>query len=268
MWAHAMLMGFEQKLICELRKGSTGGTRGGSCRVSCADVFRVDGAGGGDVVGAADDGPAVGEDRQNIIVDGQPQQEGILRDPADARQLLSQRGQAKVAAAPGASVARHSVRTEPPYGCRARRESQGNSPWRQVGQSAESRNLSSRTWRIWFSHRSMTSRFRCTASRVAGEDLDRLDGLDRGDHADDRRKDARRIAGRRGAGIGGLGHDAAKARSLAGQDGHRLPLGPQATAVDPGDAELHRGIVDQKAGLEIVGAIDDAIDAAHSDSIF
>ena len=46
-----------------------------------------------------------------------------------------------------------------------------------------------------------------------------------------------------------------------GQDRHRLPLGTQATAIDPGYAQLRRGVVDQEADLEIVGAVDDAVDS-------
>ena len=94
--------------------------------------------------------------------------------------------------------------------------------------------------------RSTTVRLREIARAVAAENLDRLDGLDRRDQADDRAQDAGHVAGGRAAGRGALGHEAAEAGRFAGQDGHRLPFGPHAAAVDPRQAELHRRVVDQR----------------------
>ena len=71
-------------------------------------------------------------------------------------------------------------------------------------------------------------------------------------------EDAGRVAGGRGARRRRLGHQAAQAGGFAGQDRHRLPLGAEAAAVDPGDAELQRGVVEQKPRLEVVGAVEDA----------
>ena len=62
-------------------------------------------------------------------------------------------------------------------------------------------------------------------------------------------------------GGGALGHQAAQAGRFAGQDGHRLPFGPHAAAVDPRQPELHRRVVDEKPRLEIVGPVEDHVDA-------
>ncbi len=56
-------------------------------------------------------------------------------------------------------------------------------------------------------------------------------------------------------------HQAAQAGGFAGQDGHRLPFGPQAAAVDPGNPALQGDVVEQHAGFEIVGAVEDHVDA-------
>ena len=96
---------------------------------------------------------------------------------------------------------------------------------------------------------------------VAAEDFDGLAGLDRRDQAHDRAQDAGHVAGGRAAGRGALGHQAAEASGFAGQDGHRLPFGPHAAAVDPRQPELHRRVVDQEPRLEIVGPVEDHVDA-------
>ena len=48
-----------------------------------------------------------------------------------------------------------------------------------------------------------------------------------------------------------------------GQDRHRLPFAADDAAEDPGLAELDRGVVDQVAGLEVVGAVQDQVGVAH-----
>ena len=64
-------------------------------------------------------------------------------------------------------------------------------------------------------------------------------------------------------GGGGFGHQAAEAGRFAGQDRQRLAFGAQAAAVDPRNAELDGRVVEQEPRLEIVGAIDQAIDAVQ-----
>ena len=59
-----------------------------------------------------------------------------------------------------------------------------------------------------------------------------------------------------------LGHQAAQAGGFAGQDGHRLPFGAEAAAVDPGNAA--RRATRRSCSItrfEVVGAVDDHIDA-------
>ena len=46
------------------------------------------GAGRGDVVRAADDRAAIGEDGQYVAIDGEPQQEGVSLNLADARESV------------------------------------------------------------------------------------------------------------------------------------------------------------------------------------
>ena len=66
-----------------------------------------------------------------------------------------------------------------------------------------------------------------------GEQLDRLDGLERGDHRDRGAEHAGCLAGRGHAGRRGRLDQAAKARRLARDDRHRLALAADHAAVRP-----------------------------------
>ena len=96
---------------------------------------------------------------------------------------------------------------------------------------------------------------------IAAEDFDGLDRFDRRDQTHRRREDAGRFAGGRAARRRTLGHQAAETGGLARQDGHRLPLRAQATAVNPRNVVAQRGVVDEEAGFEIVGTVDDHVHA-------
>ena len=52
-------------------------------------------------------------------------------------------------------------------------------------------------------------------------------------------------------------------RRDSGEHRHRLPFGPNAAAVDPGNSVLDRRVIDQKTGLEVVGPIEYDIDSLH-----
>ena len=81
-----------------------------------ADVLRVDRPSSGDVVGAGDDGAAVGKDRQLVAFDLQTQEIRVAGELADA---FESRGQfvERNARAGMASVARHCGRRARPCGC-------------------------------------------------------------------------------------------------------------------------------------------------------
>ena len=49
---------------------------------------------------------------------------------------------------------------------------------------------------------------------------------------------------------------------MPGTDRHRLPFAADHAAEDPGLAQLHRRVVDQVAGLEVVGAVEDQVGVA------
>ena len=102
--------------------------------------------------------------------------------------------------------------------------SQGNSPRLQVGQSLARAALADDIWRMRLSHRSTTVSERLIGLAVAAQDLDRLAGLDRGDHVDDRPENAGRVAGGRRARRRRFVHQAAQAGRFAGQDRHRSAL--------------------------------------------
>ena len=55
---------------------------------------------------------------------------------------------------------------------------------------------------------------------------------------------------------------------LPGQDRHRLPFAADHAAEDPGLAQLHGRVVDQVAGLEVVGAVEDQVGVATRSRMF
>ena len=59
---------------------------------------------------------------------------------------------------------------------------------------------------------------------------------------------------------GGFGIDASQTRRYARHDRQLDTVAAHGGAVNPGDSAIDRGIVDQKTGLEIVGAIEDQVD--------
>ena len=89
----------------------------------------------------------------------------------------------------------------------------------QAGHSPLACSDSRLTCRMRLSHRSMTVSGRLIAVTIAADDLDRLVGLKRGDHVDDRPQDAGRVAGgrrarrRRVAASGSGGRRSRRARS-------------------------------------------------------
>ena len=96
---------------------------------------------------------------------------------------------------------------------------------------------------------------------IAAQQLDRFGRLQRGDDIDDGGQDAGGVAGGRGARWWRVIHQAAETRGLARHDGHRLTLAAEAAAVDPWDSALQCNVVEQHARFEVVGAVEDDVDA-------
>ena len=132
----------------------------------------------------------------------------------------------------------------------------------QQGQSA-ARAESSLICRAVLSHRSSTVQVRLMAStwplRILIASLASIEATTPMIVAED----AGAVAGWRCARRRRLGHQAAQAGRLAGNDRQRLAFRRQAAAIDPGNAELDGGIVEQESRFKIVGAIDEAIDAVE-----
>src|SRR5664280_218679 len=102
---------------------------------------------------------------------------------------------------------------------------------------------------------------RASVLTISDEDLEGLGGLDRRNRHDARREYAGRLAGLHRPDGRRRREEAPKARGLAGHDGHGHPRRTDRSAVDPRDAQLHAGIVDEVAGLEVVGPVEHDIRA-------
>ncbi len=95
----------------------------------------------------------------------------------------------------------------------------------------------------------------------AAEELEGFGGLEAGDDVDDGADDAGGVAG--GVHFGGRGffEYAAEAWGFAGEDGHHEAGGADDGAVDPGAVGLDGQVVDEEAGFEVVGAVEEELGA-------
>lgn len=91
---------------------------------------------------------------------------------------------------------------------------------------------------------------------LAGEKFEGFGDLDGGGEVDGGGKDAGGVAGLDGAG-GGLGEDAGEAGGLAGEDVHGGGVGADGGGVDPGLVLLDGEVVEEVAGFEVVGAVEE-----------
>lgn len=96
----------------------------------------------------------------------------------------------------------------------------------------------------------------------AGEDLEGGGGLEGADDGGDGVEHAGGFAGGLGAG-GRLGVETAQAGRLGGEDGHDEPVGADGGAVNPGDGFAEGEVVEEEAGFEIIGGVEDAGDIAE-----
>ena len=219
-------------------------------------------AGFGNVIGPADDRPPIGEDRNPVLFNLQPQQErihGNFPDRLKFRRKLGERsrlaaGRRKlhgVAAAErnrrGAAAAFEPRKIALDAGAAARFLDGARDADRAELVVPEVDHRQSPADRL----------------AMAAQDFQRLGRLQGGDRRDDRPDDAGRFARWLKFRRRRLGEEAAEARRLARQDGEHLPLGADAAAEDPRDVVRHGEIVEQVARLEIVGAVDDAINAVR-----
>ena len=90
------------------------------------------------------------------------------------------------------------------------------------------------------------------------QNLERFHRLNRTDQAGHRTQHAGRLAGGLHS-AGRLGINAAEAGSVARQHGHRNPITPHSSPVEPGNPLAYRVIVYQEARFEVIGTIQDYI---------
>ena len=95
---------------------------------------------------------------------------------------------------------------------------------------------------------------------IAGKQLDGFGGLQGGDEIDDRAEDADGVAGFLHAPVGGA-EETREAGGIAGENGHGEAVSGDRGGVNPRAAGLDGEIVDHKAGFEIVGAVEDDVEA-------
>lgn len=95
-----------------------------------------------------------------------------------------------------------------------------------------------------------------------GEELEGFSGLDGGGEVDGGGEDANGVAGFDGAGGWG-GEEAGEAGGVPGKDGHGGGVGAHGGGVDPGDGLLDSVVVEEVAGFEVVGAIEEEVGAGE-----
>jgi hypothetical protein len=98
--------------------------------------------------------------------------------------------------------------------------------------------------------------------RIAGEELDGFGGLQGGDEIDDRAEDADGIAGFLHAREGiRCAEETSEAGGVAGENGHGEAVSGDGCGVNPRAGGLDGEIVHQEAGFEVVGAVENDVEA-------
>lgn len=103
---------------------------------------------------------------------------------------------------------------------------------------------------------------------VVGQQFDRGDDLQRGNHRRCRAKHAGGVAGGKFGGAGRRGEDAAQARGMGGLDGHHPTFRSDARAVDPGNTVLDRDVVQQIARGDVVGSVENEVNRTAGEKVF
>lgn len=96
---------------------------------------------------------------------------------------------------------------------------------------------------------------------VAGEELDSFGGLQGCDEIDDRAEDADGVAGFFHAREVRRAEETSEASGVAGEDRHGEAVSGDGCGVDPWSVGLDGEIVDEEAGFEIVGAVENDVEA-------
>ena len=184
-----------------------------------------------------------------------------MRHATQAFQSPGHRIQGAARARP-ASIARHFGRKALPPGCLAGRLARRTRRCLHVGQSWRSR----RSRKVKLQEAVLPEvddrELPGDGRTMAAEDLDRFLGLDRRNQADNRRKHAGRVACRRAARRRTLRQQAPQAAGFS--PGTIVIVCPSAPTQPPktqGKFEVHRRIVEEITGFEIVRAVEDHVDA-------
>ena len=91
---------------------------------------------------------------------------------------------------------------------------------------------------------------------AASEEFDGLGNFEGSDEINDRAEDADGVAGFFETSAGGI-EKASKAGRFARQNGHGDAITSDGGGINPGSASLDGEVIDEEAGLEIVGAVED-----------
>ena len=227
---------------------------------SMADVFGVEGAGFVEVAGALDDGAAVGEDSDLAVGDFQAEEEFVGGDAVGGAGLSEPLGE--IVEIEGLLLAAGSqldgvsaTKTDGAEAAAAGEEfviSLGTAG--AAGAEVVERHLVEVVFPGFDADEAAVD-----GVEVAGEDFEGFEGLEVGDDADERSDDAGGFAGFELARLGGIFEEAAEAGLAAGEDDHDQSTGGQGGAVDPGDVVFEGNVVDEVAGVEIVGAVEDEL---------
>ena len=99
---------------------------------------------------------------------------------------------------------------------------------------------------------------------TTSQELEGFGDFERGDEVDDGAEDADGVAGFLEAmAVGGGFEEAGETRSETGEDGHCYAVTGDGGGVNPGNGGLDGEVVDEEAGFEVVGAIEDKIKASE-----
>ena len=91
----------------------------------------------------------------------------------------------------------------------------------------------------------------------SGEEFQGFGNFERSNETDDRAKHADSVAGFFEASTGGGIEKTSEAGRFAGQNGHGEAVTGDGGSVDPGSVGFDGEVVDEEAGLEVVGAVED-----------
>ncbi len=238
-------------------------------RMLGTDETSVEGAGENGVGGALDQGSAVGEDGDRLFAAAKAKQQGVGAEVVDLG-LASERGleRGKIERAlmlvdlDGVASAE----------CDVRARGAGEVVEAALGTDAAV-GIGRRRgdFRALVGPEIAGEESAAEEPGLAGKQLEGLGDLERGGEVDGRGEDAGGVAGFDGSGgrgreeAGEAGGGLVVLRRLGsnGQDGHGGGIGPEGGGVDPGFALFDGEVVEQVAGFEVVGAVEQQVGAGE-----